>query len=89
MNKYYDLDSNRNDSYFVRIDPRDPEKLDMSFNLTNYQPQLISNTKRNIFQTIFLDDKRSHLWSRNEIDKKKIILEKWWHQFAHTWKHFA
>jgi hypothetical protein len=89
MNKYYDLDSNRNDSYFVRIDPRDPEKLDMSFNLTNYQPQLISNTKRNIFQTIFLDDKRSHLWSRNEIDKNKIILEKWWHQFAHTWKHFA
>ncbi len=33
MNKYYDLDSSRNDSYFVRIDPRDPEKLDMSFNL--------------------------------------------------------
>ncbi len=89
MNKYYDLDPNRNDQYFVRIDPDDNQKIDMSFNLSNYQPQLIKNKNRTIFQTIFLDDTRSHLWSRDEIDRSKIILEKWWHQFAHTWKHFA
>ncbi len=89
MNKYYDLNSERNDQYFVRIDPNDNEKIDMSFNLSNYQPQLIQNKNPSIFQTIFLDDTRSHLWSRSEIDKNKILLEKWWHQFAHTWKHFA
>ena len=89
MNKYYDLDPKRNDQYFVRIDPKDNEKLDMSFNLSNYQPQLLENKSRSIFQTIFLDDTRSHLWSKDEIDKNKILLEKWWHQFAHTWKHFA
>ena len=88
MHKHYELDLQRNDQYFVRIDPTDPEKLDMSFNLSNYQPQLMKQN-RLIFQTIFLDDSRAHLWSRNEIDKSKIILEKWWHQFAHTWKHFA
>jgi hypothetical protein len=89
MNKYYDLDPERNDQYFVRIDPTDNEKIDMSFNLSNYQPQLLQNKTRTIFQTIFLDDTRSHNWSKEEIDKNKIILEKWWHQFAHTWKHFA
>ena len=89
MNKYYDLDPERNDQYFVRIDPSDNEKIDMSFNLSNYQPQLLQNKTRTIFQTIFLDDTRSHNWSKEEIDKNKIILEKWWHQFAHTWKHFA
>lgn len=88
MNKYYDLDMSRDDQYFVRIDPNDNEKIDMSFNLSNYQPQL-RNQKRQIFQTIFLDDTRAHLWSKDEIDKRKILLEKWWHQFAHTWKHFA
>lgn len=89
MDKYYDMNSERNDQYFVRIDPQDNEKIDMSFNLSNYQPQLTENKNRHIFQTIFLDDTRAHLWSKDEIDKSKIILEKWWHQFAHTWKHFA
>ena len=88
MNKYYDIDLERDDQYFVRIDPNDPEKIDMSFNLSNYQPQLkISN--RQIFQTIFLDNKRAHMWTIHEIDKDKILLEKWWRQMAHTWKHFA
>lgn len=88
MEKYYDIDLKRNDQYFVRIDPTNPDKLDMSFNLTNYQPQL-KDQPRQIFQTIFLDDKRANLWSRNEIKKEKILLERWWHQMAHTWKHFA
>ncbi|CAF0908811.1 unnamed protein product [Brachionus calyciflorus] len=88
MQKYYDINLSRDDQYFVKIDPDDPEKIDMSFNLSNYQPQL-KNSGRNIFQTIFLDDKRAHLWTRNEINKDKILLERWWHQMAHTWKHFA
>lgn len=88
MQKYYDIDLSRDDQYFIKIDPHDPEKIDMSFNLSNYQAQL-KNSGRNIFQTIFLDNKRAHLWTRTEIDKDKILLEKWWHQMAHTWKHFA
>ena len=88
MEKYYDINLKRNDQYFVRIDPTNPEKIDMSFNLSNYQPQL-KVSSRTIFQTIFLDDSRSHLWSRDEIKNDKILLERWWRQMAHTWKHFA
>jgi predicted NAD/FAD-binding protein len=95
MKKYYEMDFNRNDQYFIRIDPNEPENIDMSFNLSNYQPQLVNNKKHHekeenfIFQTIFLNDKNSHLWNREEIKKDKILLEKWWRQMAHTWRHFA
>lgn len=96
MQKHYEIDMERNDQYFVRIDANEPDKIDMSFNLSNYQPQLIefnqkqpSKSRRNIWQTIFLDDRRASEWSRDEIDKEKILLEKWWRQMAHTWRHFA
>lgn len=89
MKKYYDVDETRNDQYFVRIDPQDPEKIDMSFNLSNYQTQLLEKKDRQIWQTIFLDDSRRHLWSMEEIDKDTILLERWWRQMAHTWRHFA
>lgn len=88
MNKYYELDMKRRDQYFVRIHEKNPDCIDMSFNLTNYQPQL-KESERQIFQTIFLDKTRSQLWTRDEIRKEKILLERWWHQFAHTWRHFA
>jgi predicted NAD/FAD-binding protein len=87
MNKYYEIDL-KSDQYFVRIDENNPEKIEMSFNLSNYQPQLAEKSRK-IFQTIFLDDKRSHEWSKEEIKKEKIILEKWWRQMSHSWKHFA
>lgn len=36
-----------------------------------------------VYQTIFLDKHGSeHKWSRDEIDKDKIILEKWWKQWV-------
>lgn len=96
MRKYYEIDLNRNDQYFVRIDVNEPDKIDMSFNLSNYQPQLIAYNRdrepsetRNVWQTIFLDDRRAAEWSRDEINKEKILLEKWWRQMAHTWRHFA
>lgn len=97
MRKHYDVDlETRNDQYYVRIDANEPDKIDMSFNLSNYQPQLIEHNRlkpvserRNIWQTIFLDDRRAAEWSRDEIDKEKVLLEKWWRQMAHTWRHFA
>ena len=59
----------------------------MSFNLSHYQPQLTHSAP--VYQTIFLDRSSSVLWTVSGIDPKKILLEKWWRQFAHTWSHFA
>lgn len=94
MNKHYDIDIARHDQYFIRTDPQQPEKLEMSFNLSNYQPQLASyhdpqTIHQDIFQTIFLDKNDSKIWTIDEINPNKILVKKWWHQFAHTWQHFA
>ena len=42
-----------------------------------------------VFQSIFLDKTNRDLWTIDEIDKKKIIQEKWWHQLGHRWQHYA
>jgi hypothetical protein len=65
----------------------------MSFNLSNYQPHLIALKRQkypnlNIFQTIFLNKLQSDKWTVEKIDKNKILLERWWRQFAHIWQHF-
>lgn len=41
--------------YFIRTDETDPQKLEMSFNLSKYQPHLAG--KRSIYQSIFLDER--------------------------------
>ncbi|CAC5371450.1 unnamed protein product [Mytilus coruscus] len=88
MNKHYEVNKDK-DQYFVRTDPTDPAKIEMSFNLSNYQPQL-KNSKRNIYQTIYLDDNlREKYWTVNEVKKDKVLLETWWRQFSHSWTHFA
>ncbi|XP_064642608.1 uncharacterized protein LOC135496939 [Lineus longissimus] len=89
MHKYYDVDINT-DQYFVRTDPQDRKKIEMSFNLSNYQPQLKHKPNdRNIFQTIFLDKRDRAIWTEQDISKDKILCEKWWRQMTHTWRHFA
>ncbi|KAH0584852.1 hypothetical protein H2248_008130 [Termitomyces sp. 'cryptogamus'] len=105
--------------YFIRSYPSDKRKVEMSFDLTVYQPQFdgvpprgpqfskesdtesSSPTKENaqdgipldkhVFQTIFLDNSpdSARLWSKDEIDPEKIILEKWWKQQSHRWQHYA
>ncbi|CAG5120407.1 unnamed protein product [Candidula unifasciata] len=87
MAKHYELNTNV-DQYFIRSDPDDPTKLEMSFNLSNYQPQL-KGCGRNIYQTIFLNDAAKSAWTINEINTNKIRLEKWWRKFSHSWRHFA
>ncbi|KAL0959702.1 hypothetical protein HGRIS_011397 [Hohenbuehelia grisea] len=43
-----------------------------------------------VFQTIFLDKEgSSSMWTKDEIDKDKVILEKWWKQQSHRWQHYA
>lgn len=46
--------------------------------------------ENHVFQTIFLDRESSEgLWSRDEIAKDKVVLEKWWKQQSHAWTHYA
>lgn len=87
MNKNYELHVEK-DQYFVRTDPDDPEKIEMSFNLSNYQPQL-KKSGRNIYQTIFLDDKLKDIWTVDDIKDDKVLIRRWWRQFAHSWHHYA
>jgi hypothetical protein len=71
MEKYYEFDNERGDMYFVRTDPDDSEVLEMSFNLSNYQKQL-EGTGRNVYQSIFLNDKIRERWTMDEIDRDKV-----------------
>lgn len=87
MNKYYEVNYEK-DQYFVRTYPTHQDKIEMSFNLSNYQPQLKASG-RNIFQTIYLDDQVKELWTMGEVKEDKVLLRKWWRQFAHVWTHFA
>jgi predicted NAD/FAD-binding protein len=93
MNTHYNVHLDF-DQYFIHTDMNDPSRpLEMSFNLSNYQPHLIALKEQqypnlNIFQTIFLNKLESNKWTIDKLNKKKIILERWWRQFAHVWQHF-
>ena len=82
------------DQYFIHSDRNDPRRpLEMSFNLSNYQPALIALKRQqapqlNIFQTIYLNKLESDQWTIGKLDKQKVLLERWWRQFAHVWQHF-
>ncbi|PSC67108.1 flavincontaining amine [Micractinium conductrix] len=87
MRSHYELRLEQGDMYFVRTDPADREKIEMSFNLTCYQPHL--QGRRNIYQSIFLDDSQRRSWTVDAIDKAKVLKTRMTRQFAHTWRHFA
>lgn len=89
MKKLYDIKQNRNDMYFVRTYDKDRSKIEMSFNLSNYQPSAKID-QSDIYQTIFLnkEDEKS-LWTDSEISPTKILLKKWWRQFSHSVRHFT
>ncbi|KAK3095041.1 hypothetical protein FSP39_009526 [Pinctada imbricata] len=87
MERHYELHKEK-DQYFIRTDPKDPVKIEMSFNLSNYQPHL-RNSGRNIYQTIYLDDKLKDIWTDQDLNEDKVLLRRWWRQFAHSWHHYA
>ncbi|CAF0803691.1 unnamed protein product [Adineta ricciae] len=93
MHEHYNVHL-ASDQYFIHSDASDPTRpLEMSFNLSNYQPELIKLKREkypslNIFQTIFLNKSESNRWTVNKLDKRKVLLERWWRQFAHVWQHF-
>jgi predicted NAD/FAD-binding protein len=89
MKDEYEFDLEE-DMYFIRCDPKDPRLIEMSFNLTSYQPHLREKNKaRNIYQSIFLDDRNTSGWTNGLIQKGKVLKERMTRQFAHTWRHFA
>ncbi|KAI9884128.1 MAG: hypothetical protein M1823_004100 [Watsoniomyces obsoletus] len=84
--------------YYTKTYPEDPQKIEMSFDVTNYQHQFRMDHgleippvkyENHIFQSIFLDKRNRHLWTIDEIDKDKIIESKWWHQLGHRWQHYV
>ncbi|WVQ75208.1 hypothetical protein IAR50_004820 [Cryptococcus sp. DSM 104548] len=77
--------------YYIKMYPKDPSKLEMCFDCTNYQSQFPPNVpfEQHVFQTIYLNAARDgHLWSDDEIAKDKIIRKDWWHQLCHSWTHY-
>ncbi|KXN86077.1 hypothetical protein AN958_10553 [Leucoagaricus sp. SymC.cos] len=55
--------------------------------LAHHPPPL----ERHVFQTIFLDHAPSSrkFWTKDEIDPREVIMEKWWKQQSHRWQHYA
>lgn len=87
--------------YYTKTYASAPTKIEMSFDCSNYQHQFaVINAKSrhsskeehakfcHVYQTIFLDKREQKLWTKGEIDKDKIIQEKWWHQLGHRWQHY-
>ncbi|GIL79652.1 hypothetical protein Vretimale_12249 [Volvox reticuliferus] len=89
MSRMYDVRPAQRDNYFVRTySGRDRDKIEMSFNLSTYQPHL-KEAGLDIYQTYYLDAQLRHLWSDGQVDSRKVLASRWMRQFAHTWTHFA
>jgi hypothetical protein len=84
--------------YYTHTYPENPQRIEMSFDCTNYQHQFRMDHgadkapipyDNHVFQSIFLDKTNRHLWTIDQIDEDKIIEKKWWHQLGHRWQHYA
>jgi predicted NAD/FAD-binding protein len=83
-----DFDRARGDQYLVAVSADDPTQIEMSFDLTQYQP-LLRGSRAPVLQTIFLDRRRRSGWSERAIDPRRVLARRWWRQLAPTWDHFA
>ncbi|GAA5922783.1 uncharacterized protein JCM15063_003423 [Sporobolomyces koalae] len=80
-----------NPMYYIKQNPGDSRKLEMSFDCSNFQAQLKEQNpefKNHVFQSIFLNTKHEKYWSKDEINPDKIIRVDWWHQLMHSWTHY-
>lgn len=84
--------------YYTHSYPEDMQKIEMSFDCTNYQHQFRMDHdapkppipyENHIFQSIFLDKTNKDLWTIDQIDPSKVIESKWWHQLGHRWQHYV
>ncbi|KAL4950718.1 hypothetical protein BDW69DRAFT_52649 [Aspergillus filifer] len=87
-----------NPMYFIHSYVTEQDKIEMGFDCSNYQHQFREAVgegnsplpaDKHVYQTIFLDKQRQDLWTWDNINKDKIIGEKWWHQFGHRWQHYV
>lgn len=84
-----------NPMYYTYTYQHDPRLIEMSFNCSNYQHQFKKSSAspeahpEPVYQTIFLDKRKSDLWTIDGIDKDKIIKRNWWHQLGHRWQHYV
>lgn len=83
-----------NPMYYTYTYQHDPRLIEMSFNCSNYQHQFKESHTGSaaqpepVYQTIFLDKRKSDLWTIDGIDESKIIKRNWWHQLGHRWQHY-
>ena len=85
MDEHYQFDRRDDgDMYMIRVDPNNPKLIEMSFNLTMYQPHLRDGgkAKRDIYQSIFLDDSDTSGWTNGRIRGEKILYKRMTRQFA-------
>lgn len=84
--------------YYTHSYEEDPQKIEMSFDCTNYQHQFRMDHNadkapmpydHHVFQSIFLDKTQRHMWTIDQIDESKIIERKWLHQLGHRWQHYV
>lgn len=84
-----------NPMYYTYTYQHDPRLIEMSFNCSNYQHQFKQSSlspeahPEPVYQTIFLDKRKSDLWTIDGIDRDKIIKRNWWHQLGHRWQHYV
>jgi hypothetical protein len=84
--------------YYTYLSKSDPEKIQMSFDCTNYQRQFRIDHDANetpilyeqhVFQSISLDKTQRHLWAIDQVDESKITDRKRWHQLGHKWRRYV
>lgn len=84
--------------YYTYTYQQNPRLIEMSFNCSNYQHQFRHKEAASspetpplepVYQTIFLDKRKRHLWTIDAIDEGKIIKRNWWHQLGHRWQHYV
>ena len=91
MARMYDVrqPSQGGDNYFVRTYDACPSKIEMSFNLSTYQPTLAA-AGLDVYQTYYLEGTdKDTLWTDGQVAPDKVLATRWMRQFAHTWTHFA
>jgi hypothetical protein len=118
--------------YLIHMYEHDPSLIEMSFDLTHYQPQFQGKpptgegsritveearptqrqgvpdpaaldprppkqqdskeeppVEQHVYQTIYLNKDLKQYWTDKDVNKEKIILQKWWKQQSHRWQLYA
>ncbi|MCO5598572.1 hypothetical protein L7F22_052669 [Adiantum nelumboides] len=66
-----------------------PKVLDEPDNAIQDENKQSPPKENHVYQTIYLDYEQRQRWTKEEVAKDKIILEKWWKQQSHRWQHYG